>query len=50
MHSNLKRHPPASSSEGKTSIYNFTKRPALTDDRTGLLVNFIVIKTSDLWL
>ena len=50
MHSNLKRHPLASSSEGKTSIYNFTKWPALTDDRTGLLVNFIVIKTSDLWL
>ena len=50
MHSNLKRHPLASSSEGKTSIYNFTKWPTLTDDHTGLLVNFIVIKTSDLWL
>lgn len=53
MHGHLKRHPLASSSEGKTdnppvqtSMSNFTKRPALTDKKrqqiTGLLVNFIV--------
>jgi len=54
MHTHLKQHPQASSSEGKTdnptpvqtSMNTFTKRPAVTDKKrqqiTGLLVNFIV--------